>query len=465
MVTVTGGSDGLGRLVQRAAERVAAKTRASADLFVDARDVIPGGVTSGIRAFDPHPLFVREARGAQLWDADGNEYVDCRLGFGPVLLGHFHEALARAVTTALSRGTVYALSHTGELELARKVIQAVPNAEMATFCSSGSEATLHAIRLARGYTGRQKIAKFEGGYHGVHDTVMVGVQHRPDLAGPPEAPLGVADSAGIPEATVANTRLLPFNHPAAIDAIAAGAHELAAVIVEPVQGAAGSIPAQPAFLQALREVTARHGVLLIFDEVITGFRLALGGAQERYGIRADLATFGKILGGGLPFGALTGPREIMRLLSRAEAARLGRAPVTFGGTFNGNPASVAAANATLDYLTEHRGLYAEVNARGDRLRREVAARGRAHGLPLSALGDGSVFAFRFVPPLVRNIRDFAAEDPRLPQALFLLLLAEGVLTHPAHSFLSAAHTDADIDRIIEAHDRVLAEIARARAGR
>jgi glutamate-1-semialdehyde 2,1-aminomutase len=274
----------------------------------------------------------------------------------------------------------------------------------------------------------------------------------------------VADSAGIPEETLANTVLLPFNHPAALEAIGAQASDLAAVIVEPVQGGAGSIAADRGFLHALREVTARHGVLLILDEVITGFRLALGGAQEHYGVRGDLATYGKILGGGLPFGGLAGPREIMRLFSRAEASRLGRTPVTFGGTFNGNPVSVAAANATLDHLREHRGLYPAVNARGDRLRREVSARAAAHGLPLTGLGEGSIFAFRFVPPPVRNVRDFAGEDPRLPQALFLLLLAEGVLTHPWHSFLSVAHTDADIDRIIEAHDRALTQMARALHG-
>ncbi len=447
--------------LRAAQERLASRTKRSAALYERAAALMPGGVTSNIRFTPPHPLYVREARGPRLRDVDGHEYIDCRLGFGPVILGHAPEAVTAAVTRVLVGGTVYALPHAAEAELAERIVAAVPGAEMTTFCSSGSEATLHALRLARAYTGRRKIAKFEGGYHGVHDAVMVSVQHRPAAAGPVEAPRGTVESPGIPEEAVANTVVLPFNHPAALDLVAAHAPELAAVIVEPVQGSAGSIPATPAFLEGLRAVTARHGIVLIFDEVITGFRLALGGAQEHYGIRADLATFGKIAGGGFPLGALAGPRELLRLFSVPDARSAGRAAVAYGGTFNGNPASVAAANATLDFLAEHRSVYGEMNARGDRIRREVAGRAAARQVPLAACGLGSLFAFRFVDHPVASVRDVASEDPALPEALYLMLLAEGVLTHPRHSFLSTAHGDAEVAALVDAYDRALSEMLAA----
>jgi glutamate-1-semialdehyde 2,1-aminomutase len=449
-----------GQAVLQAAEaRLAARTKASATVFERAREVLPGGVSSNIRYSAPYPIFVREARGSRLRDVDGNEYVDCRLGFGPVLLGHAPEAVTAAVTRAMTTGSVYALPHEGEVALAEKIVAAVPGAEMTTFCNSGSEATLHAVRLARAYTGRKAIAKFEGGYHGIHDPVLVSVRYRPDQAGPVESPRSIVESPGIPPEAVANTLVLPYNDRAALDIIAAHASELAAVIIEPVQGAAGSIPATPEFLAGLRAVTARHGILLVFDEVITGFRLALGGAQEWYGVRADLATFGKILGGGFPFGCLAGSRDLLRLFSVPHARQAGRAPVFYGGTFNGNPTSVAAATATLDFLSDHPDVYRLLAERGDRIRREVAAAAAAAGLTLTALGAGSIFSFRFAPPPVASARDLGGEDPALLQALFVLLLAEGVLGHTHHSFLSTAHSDDDIARIVAAYRSALAEIA------
>ncbi len=446
------------KVLSIAQERASAKTKLSAELFDQAKQFIPSGVTSNVRYSEPHPIFVREARGGRLWDVDGNEYIDCRLGFGPVLLGHAPEPVCSAVREALMTGTVYSLPHESEVDLARKVTEVVPGAEMATFCSSGSEATLHALRLARAFTGRKKIAKFEGGFHGIHDGVQVSVQYREGVGGPVGAPVGTVESPGIPEETLRNTLVLPFNHPAALDIISAKADELAAVIVEPVQGAAGSIPAQRAFLEELRQVTVSRGIVLIFDEVITGFRLALGGGQEYYGVQADLATFGKILGGGFPFGCVAGSRKIMRFISVPEARKAGRLPVVFGGTFNGNPTSVAAANALLDYLIEHRHLYAELNERGDRIRREVLAHATARGLDFAALGEGSLFSFRFVKPPVTSVRDLAHEDVALPQALFLLLLAKNVLIHPRHGFLCTAHSDSDVKRVIEAYQAALEEI-------
>jgi glutamate-1-semialdehyde 2,1-aminomutase len=449
-----------GPAVLHAAEaRLATRTKSSAAVFERSQEVLPGGVSSNIRYSAPHPIFVREARGSRLRDVDGNEYVDCRLGFGPVLLGHAPEAVTAAVTRAMTTGSVYALPHEGEVALAEKIVAAVPGAEMTTFCNSGSEATLHAVRLARAYTGRKTIAKFEGGYHGIHDPVLVSVRYRPAEAGPAEAPRPTVESPGIPAEAVANTLVLPYNDGAALDLITAHASEVAAVIVEPVQGSAGSIPATPEFLAGLRAVTARHGILLVFDEVITGFRLALGGAQEWYGVRADLVAFGKILGGGFPFGALTGSRDLLRLFSVPHARQAGRPPVFYGGTFNGNPTSVAAATATLDYLCDHPEVYRELAERGDRIRREVAAAAAAAGVTLSALGAGSIFSFRFAPPPVASVRDLAGEDPALVQALFVLLLTEGVLGHSHHSFLSTAHSEADIARIVAGYRSALAEIA------
>ncbi len=447
------------RILRAAEEKVAARTKRSRALFERSQQLLPGGVSSNIRYSAPHPIYIHEARGSRIRDVDGNEYVDCRLGFGPVLLGHSPEAVTAAVTRAMTTGTVYALPHEGEVALAEKIRAAVPGAEMTTFCNSGSEATLHAVRLARAYTGRKTIAKFEGGYHGIHDPVLVSDRCRPEEAGPAEAPRPTVESPGIPAEAVANTVVLPYNDPAAFDIIAARASELAAVIVEPVQGAAGSIPAAPEFLAGLRAVTARHGIVLVFDEVITGFRLALGGAQESYGVRADLVAFGKILGGGFPFGCLAGSQALMRLISVPHARAAGRAPVFYGGTFNGNPTSVAAATATLDFLRDHPEVYRQLGERGDRIRREVAGAAAAAGLPLTALGAGSVFSFRFVEPPVASVRDLTREDPALLQALFLLLLAEGVLGHSHHSFLCAAHSEEDIERIIGAYRAALAEIA------
>ncbi len=450
--------DGAG-ILRAAEEKLAARTKRSGALFERSQQVLPGGVSSNIRYSAPHPVFVREARGSRIRDVDGNEYVDCRLGFGPVLLGHAPEAVTAAVTRAMTTGSVYALPHEGEVTLAEKIVAAVPGAEMTTFCNSGSEATLHALRLARAYTGRKTIAKFEGGYHGIHDAVLVSVRHRPEAAGPVRAPRPTVESPGIPDEAVANTLVLPYNDGAAFDLITAHASELAAVIVEPVQGSAGSIPATPEFLAGLRAVTARHGIVLVFDEVITGFRLALGGAQECYGVRADLVAFGKILGGGFPFGCLAGSRDLMRLISVPHARAAGRAPVFYGGTFNGNPTSVAAATATLDFLRDHPEVYRQLGERGDRIRREVAAAATAEGVTLTALGAGSIFSCRFVPPPVSSVRDLGREDPALLQALFLLLLGEGVLGHSHHSFLSTAHTEADIERIIAAYRAAFGEIA------
>lgn len=448
-----------GRALEAAQTKFKGVTKLSAEAFERAPSSIPSGVGSNVRYTEPHPIFVREAKGGTLWDIDGREYIDCRLGFGPIILGH--GAVNHAIEKALARGCVYALPYEGEAELAEKIKAVIPGAEMVSFCSTGNEATLNALRLARAYTGRSKIAKFEGGFHGVHDGVLVSVHYDGQNSGLSKAPAGRPESPGVLNDTAKNTVVLPYNSSAAFDIIENEASDLAAVIVEPVQGAGGSITPSRSFLMELRRLTERLGIVLIFDEVITGFRLALGGGQEHFGITADLATFGKAMGGGLPIACVTGSREIMQLISVPEARRRGSQPVWFGGTFNSNPVSVAAASATLDLLRDKPGLYATLNANGDRIRSEVSAFAAQRGLPLVALGVGSLFSFRFVTGPIENIRDFANEDPRLPQALYLGLLVENVLTHPRHNFLCHEHTDADVDAIIAAHCKVIGEIADA----
>ena len=449
-----------GAAALRAAEaRLAARTRQSGAAFEASRRVIPGGVTSNIRYAAPHPIFVREARGGTVWDLDGNAYVDCRLGFGPVLLGHGPEVVTAAVTRALVGGTVYALPHAGEAELAEKVVSAVPGAEMVNFCSSGSEATLHAIRLARAYTGRAKIAKFEGGYHGVHDAVMVSVNHRPELAGPVEAPVGTADSAGIPAATVADTVVLPFNHPAALDILAARAPELAAVIVEPVQGAAGSIPAAPAFLEGLRAVTARHGVVLIFDEVITGFRHALGGCQAICGVTPDLATFGKAAAAGYPVGLVAGRRDLLERVGRT-----GPDAVFMGGTFNGTPSTLAAILATIEELSQpetHRKLF----DLGDYLRRELDAIVARVGLPAQSAGFGSVWLLYFFDGPYSRYEDLLRNDDLLDNAFRRELVAHRYIFQPLamkRMYVSAAHDKAILDRALDVMESTLRKVSGSR---
>lgn len=420
-------------------------TPGSAALHARASTRLPGGVTSNVKYFAPHPVFVDRAKGAHLWDVDGREYVDYCLGFGPLIAGHGHPRVMDAIAAELARAGSPMLGAPTDLELrlAERLAAVLPSAEMVRFTSSGTEATLHALRLARAATGRSRVVKFEGHYHGVHDHVLWNL----DTPLPPRPA-----SDGIPEATAEQTLVLPWNDADAVRDVVGQAADLAAVIVEPV--ARGVLHPDREFLIALRDETRRHGVVLIFDEIVVWPRLGLGGAQGRFGVTPDLTTLGKALGGGLPLGALAGRRDLMSLIEpRAARESADPRPYVFhGGTYNGTPAALAAGLATLNLLEEP-GVLGELDTRADQLRaglRELATR---RGLPMQVIGEGSCVDFYFSDTPIRTSRDVWRSDLPRRRALDYHLLAAGVYNAPVHRYhLSLAHTAVDIDRTLAAID-------------
>ena len=395
----------------------------SANLFKAASRVIPGGVNSPVRAFrgvGGEPFFVASAEGARLTDVDGRSYLDFVGSWGPLILGHAARPVVEAVTAAVSRGTSYGAPTPGEVDLAEMITAAYPSMEMVRLVSSGTEATMSAIRVARGATGRDVLLKFDGCYHGHADSLLV-------KAGSGGATFGIPDSAGVPESLARLTVTASFNDIAGVRAIfEARGREVAAVIVEPVAGNMGVVPPAPGFLEALRDLCTRHGAVLIFDEVITGFRLAFGGAQMKYGIRPDLTCLGKIIGGGLPVGAYGGSRDLMSRVSP-----LG--PVYQAGTLSGNPLAVAAGLATLE-----RGL--------------VAAAGKA-GVPFTVNRVGSMLTGFFTDKPVTDYATAKRSDAARYGRFFHAMLARGVFLAPSQfeaAFVSLAHRDADIVAAAEA---------------
>ncbi len=422
----------------------------SQELRQRAEQLFPGGVNSPVRAFRAvggDPPFVERAEGAYLWDADGNRYIDYCGSWGPMILGHAVPAVVEAIREAAGRSASFGASTASEGDLAELVTACYPALGKLRFVSSGTEATMSAIRLARAFTGRKYVIKFEGCYHGHADGLLV-------KAGSGVATFGIPGSAGVPEETAHFTLALPYNDAAAVEAaFAAHRGEIACVIVEPVVGNAGCIPPEPGYLEALRELTAGEGALLIFDEVMTGFRVALGGAQERYGIRPDLTTLGKILGGGLPCGAFGGRAEIMDQL-----APLG--PVYQAGTLSGNPLAMAAGVATVSHLREHR---AEVYARLERLSAGVAdgvAEAAAGcGIPLTTNRVGAMFTWFFTSEPVRDFNGAARSDTQRFAAFHRAMLEAGVWLPPSQfeaAFVSAAHTDGDVRETVNAARSALA---------
>jgi glutamate-1-semialdehyde 2,1-aminomutase len=414
----------------------------SEELFARARRVIPGGVNSPVRAFKAvggAPLFIRKAEGARVWDADGHGYIDYVGSWGPLILGHAHKPVVEAVTQAALRGTSYGAPCVGEIELAERVTRLVPTIEKVRFVSSGTEATMSALRLARAVTGRHKILKFEGCYHGHADALLV-------AAGSGVATLGIPGSPGVPPDTVKDTLVAPFNDVAAVEAvIAAHGKELAAIIVEPVVGNMGCVAPREGYLQALRELSRQAGALLIFDEVITGFRLSLGGAQARFGVRPDLTCLGKIIGGGLPVGAYGGSAAIMDWMAPD-------GPVYQAGTLSGNPLAMAAGCATLDGLLPPT-TYERLEALGLRLETGLRTAAAATDIKVTINRVGSMLTVFFAPG---PIHDFAAAkqcDTSLYAKFFHGLLDRGIYVPPAQfeaAFVSLAHSESDIDATIEA---------------
>ncbi len=423
----------------------------SEELFARAQKLIPGGVNSPVRAFRAvggTPLFIRKAEGARIWDADGNAYIDYVGSWGPMILGHAHPPIIEAIQRAAERGTSYGAPCASEVELAERVVRLVPSCERIRFVSSGTEATMSALRVARGFTGRRKILKFDGCYHGHADGLLV-------AAGSGVATLGIPGSPGVPEGTVVDTLVAPFNDVKAVEAVfAAHGRDLAAVIVEPVCGNMGCVAPREGYLEALREVTKRAGTVLVFDEVMTGFRLSLGGAQKVYGITPDMTCLGKIVGGGLPAAAYGGRADIMD-----QVAPVG--PVYQAGTLSGNPLAMAAGCTALDLLTRP-GTYEALEARTVRLQIGLSRAAQAAGVMVTVNRVGSMLTVFFCRGPVVDYASAKSSDTKLYARFFHGLLKRGVYLPPAQfeaAFVSLAHGEPEIDRTIAAAGEALREIA------
>jgi len=422
----------------------------SHELFAKASRIIPGGVNSPVRACKSvgcDPVFIDRADGCLIYDADGNEYIDYVGSWGPMILGHRHPAVMEAISSAMKHGTSFGAPTELEIELAELVVEAVPSIEMARFVNSGTEATMSAIRLARGVTQRDLIVKFDGCYHGHADTLLV-------EAGSGVATLGIPGSPGVPACFAAQTLSLPYND---LDAVAKimndRGREVACIIVEPVAGNMGLVPPAAGFLKALRELTTKSGSLLIFDEVITGFRVAHGGAQALFGIMPDITTLGKIIGGGMPVGAYGGSREIMSQIAP-------EGPVYQAGTLSGNPLAMAAGIATLKELKQP-GFYADLDETAARLEKGLRDAVAHSGLSAQISRTGSILGLFFTAVPVCNIEDAKTSDLSLFSAYYAGMREEGVYLAPSQFeslFVSAAHTTAHIDRTIQGAKRVMRKL-------
>lgn len=432
-----------------------ARSARSAELFERACRPIPGGVNSTARAvfsgWDPYPLFADHGTGAYLYDADGHEYIDFLLGLGPMILGHRPPRVTAAVIEQLEkRGTVFALPTEPEIRLAEKIIAAVPSVEQVRLCNTGTEAVIYGIRLARAFTGREKVIRFEGMYHGFSDAVYWSKHPKLEEAGPDERPIAVPQGPGLSRSAGEHLIILPWNDVDALrDAVAREGDDIAAILTEPVMCNTGCILPEPGYLQAMREIADARGIMLIYDEVITGFRLSLAGGQGVYGIRPDLSVFAKGLGGGFPVAALGGRREIMRLVADGV--------VSMAGTYSANGIAVAAANAALEELAEP-GKYEALTARCARFYRGLSDVFARHALPAHVVGLGPVLQVWFSTQPIRNYRDAARHaNHELFRLWWEGMLERGVLFHPGafeNLFVSFAHTDQDLDRALVAADQV-----------
>ena len=412
---------------------------------------MPGGTTRTTTYFDPYPLYITRGEGCRIWDADGIERIDMLGNYTAMILGHAHPKVVEAIRKQAALGTGFAAANPVEVQLAELLCERVPSLEAVRFCNSGTEATMFAMRLARAFTGRPKIARIEGGYHGTHDYAEVSTHPDVDRAGPPDAPIAQADSIGTPSWALEQTVVLPFNNPDAAEAIIRReAGGLAAVILEPIIGAGGVIAATPAYLERLRSVTAELSILLIFDEVIS-LRVAPGGAQELYGVMPDLTTLGKIIGGGLPVAAFGGRADVMELLDPRRKPNLAQ-----GGTYNGNPLGMAAGLAAMTELTPD--VYQDLNRKGARVCEQLTEVLATHGVRAQVNGVGSLFAIHFTDQPVVDYRTKASSDQKVTHEFFLGLVNHGVLMAPrAMGSLSTPMEEADLERFIDAVDAVVAE--------
>ncbi|MCX7571356.1 glutamate-1-semialdehyde 2,1-aminomutase [Tumebacillus sp. DT12] len=410
--------------------------------FSEAKKIIPGGVNSPVRAFRAvggDPIFIERGAGSKMYDVDGNEYIDYCLSWGPLILGHAHPEIVQALGEYAARGTSFGAPTELETEMAQLVIDIVPSVEVVRMVNSGTEATMSALRLARGYTKRSKILKFEGNYHGHADSLLI-------KAGSGVATLGLPDSPGVPDSVAANTLTVPFND---LDSLRLAfekfGDDIAAVILEPVAGNMGLVKPLPGYLEQVRAITREYGTLLIFDEVMTGFRVAYGGVQSLYNIDPDLTTMGKVIGGGLPVGAYGGKREIMEMVAPA-------GPIYQAGTLSGNPLAMIAGYLTLKKIGEP-GVYESLEAKGKRLVEGFLATGKELGIPVQGDYVGSMFGTFFSEQPIIDYTTAKQCDLDRYAKYFSNMLQRGVYLAPSQleaGFLSLAHTDSDIDRTLEA---------------
>jgi glutamate-1-semialdehyde 2,1-aminomutase len=422
-------------------------------LYERAKKTLPGGVNSPVRAFEPYPFFVECAQGSKLYDADGKKYLDYCMAYGALLLGHAQPEILEAIKAQLPRGTLYGAPTELEVQFAEAISQASPCMEMMRLVSTGTEATMHAIRAARGYTNRKKIIKFDGCFHGSHDNVLV-------KAGSGAATFGAPNSLGVPQETIQNTLVLPYNNLEAIEnTFRTESPNIAAVIVEPVMANVGLILPKPGYLESLRKITQTYGTVLIFDEIITGFRLALGGAQEYFGVKPDMATLGKVLGGGFPLAAFGGKTEIMQTISPA-------GKVYQAGTFSGNPISATAGMATLSYLSKNKNqLYPKLEKNTIELKKTLTDQTTNYKLPVQIHSIASLYQIFFTPQIITDYDSAKQSNPAMFSAYFHELLKQGVFIPPSQyetCFISEAHTETDLKFTTNALDCALKAAAKTR---
>lgn len=416
----------------------------SEQLFEESKKFLPGGVDSPVRAIKPYPFFAEKAKGSKITDVDGNSYIDYCLAYGPMVLGHSNPEVISEVEKQLVKGSAYGVPTEKEIELAKMVVKRVPCADMVRFVNSGTEATMSAIRLARAAKSKNKIIKFEGAYHGAHDYVLV-------KSGSGAA--GLPDSPGVPEETTRNTLLIPFNNEEAVsEIINKNKDTIAAIIIEPIMGNVGFIPPKKGFLEFLREITLENDITLIFDEVITGFRIAQGGAQEYFKVTPDLVTFGKILGGGFPIGAIAGKKEYMEMIAPSGS-------VYQAGTFNGNPISITAGLATLKQL-DHK-FYNDMNFKGNNFREGIDNILEDNNLNYQVAGLSSMFQIYLTDKTVWNYDDAKTANTDKFETYFKTLLNGGVFVPPSQfecCFLSKMHDKEDIERTLSIIDEAMKQI-------
>jgi glutamate-1-semialdehyde 2,1-aminomutase len=421
-------------------KRYEEKTPRSKVLFERAGRVLPAGVSYGIRDITPYPFYVAEAKGCKLTDVDGNVYTDYWTGHGALILGHSHPRVMDAVEEQIRRGTHIGFSHELEIELAERLVEMVPSAEMVRYTSSGTEANMYSSRLARAYTGRTKLVKMEGGWHGGYDSLHKGVH----------APFNIPESAGLNPKTVEDTVVVPFND---LDAAreALKGEDVASLVVEPLMGVGGFIIAEPGYLEGLREICDETGTLLVFDEVISGFRLGIGGGQGYFGVTPDITVLGKIMGGGFPVGAFCGRRDVFERLDHHKYPEMQERSF-HGGTFTGNPVSMVAGMVTLDILKEGK-VYEHIDGLGEKTRKGLADIISRSEVEAALTGICSTFGIHFQKEVPKNVRDVSKNDPKVAKAYYAHMLSRNIVyvspTLP-HSFIGEPHTEGDIEEFLAA---------------